>query len=913
MKNQTRISRRPSAIKAVLSSGRRSRTKTITTAGAFTLALLGLFSGIVPVVYPISIPSNQEVATSGTIDKKTPPQGHPGRGTTDLLKEEVARNLARAPLSFQPNLGQTDSRVRFLSRANGYNLFLTTTGAVFDLPAASASNAERASQSFGATKSSAKASRVSIEMELVGAEPQSKFEPQDELPGKVNYFIGNDPEKWRTNVPTYQRVSQANVYPGINVSYYGSGQEIEYDFVVNPGSAPGMIRLGFKGAKSIRVDQAGDLLLQLKGGVLKQQKPFAYQDIDGRRREVASSYVRLSRKEVGFKIGEYDSTRPLVIDPVLLYSTYLGGGSFDEIVRVTTNSSSVFVSGSTESAIAFPATPGAYQTSLGGGADAFVARLDLSSTPAFTYITYLGGPGSDRAFGIAADEANNAYVAGDTAGGGFPTTPGSFRSSPLFRTVDGFVTKLNANGSALVYSTYIGGSMGYDYLRDIDIDPSGSAYVTGNSNAIDFPLDESGVVRTTPGGLPHQFRNELDPPDALVLGLNPAGNDLIYTTFLGGPNPSEGDTGLGIAVGLGCQFVTGFTASRTGFPLANAFQSSSGGTGDAFVTRLEYVDGQLFFRYSTYLGGNNPDRGNDIVVDTTGKVYVIGSTTSADFPTKNAFQPVFRGGTCGTSTSRFVCNDVFVVRIDPYLSGNSSFLFGSYLGGREDDLGNGVAVDSNNNIYLTGETTSNDFPIRGFIPPDNSPLRSDYLGAGDAFITKLNPSGDSYAYVYSAYLAGEFFVVTHLRLSRDHGQGVAIDAAGDAYIVGQTESNRFSRGSVPFPTYRSNGDGFVVKIRESPLDRLTPMMLLIEGLIKEGLLPPEQGHDLLVKWDVLTRQVEKGNIKPAINQVENFIAQVNELMKSGVLPAAQGKILLQRANEVLEELSRFEPPKKNPK
>ena len=347
MKNQTRISRRPSAIKAVLSSGRRSRTKTITTAGAFTLALLGLFSGIVPVVYPISIPSNQEVATSGTIDKKTPPQGHPGRGTTDLLKEEVARNLARAPLSFQPNLGQTDSRVRFLSRANGYNLFLTTTGAVFDLPAASASNAERASQSFGATKSSAKASRVSIEMELVGAEPQSKFEPQDELPGKVNYFIGNDPEKWRTNVPTYQRVSQANVYPGINVSYYGSGQEIEYDFVVNPGSAPGMIRLGFKGAKSIRVDQAGDLLLQLKGGVLKQQKPFAYQDIDGRRREVASSYVRLSRKEVGFKIGEYDSTRPLVIDPVLLYSTYLGGGSFDEIVRVTTNSSSVFVSGST--------------------------------------------------------------------------------------------------------------------------------------------------------------------------------------------------------------------------------------------------------------------------------------------------------------------------------------------------------------------------------------------------------------------------------------------------------------------------------------------------------------------------------------------------------------------------------------
>ena len=913
MKNQTTISRRTRAIKAAPSSGRRSRIKTITTGVAFTLALMGLFSGIVPVVYPISAPSNQEVAASGALGNKTPRQDHSAH-RTGLLKRQVARNLEQAPLSFQPNQGQTDSRVRFLSRANGYNLFLTATGAVFDLPTAAAQGAHLTSRSARATKSSAEPSRVSIEMELLGAGPGSRFEPQRELPGKVNYFIGKDPEKWRTNVPTYQRISQANVYPGINVSYYGSGQEIEYDFVVNPGSAPGMIRLGFKGASRIQVDKAGDLLLQLKGGVLKQRKPCAYQDIDGRRREVASSYLMLSRDQVGFKLGEYDLTRPLVIDPVLLYSTYLGGGSFDEVVRVTTNSSSVFVSGTTESSVAFPATAGAYQTSSGGGPDAFVARLDLSSTPAFTYITYLGGSGSDRAFGIAADEANNAYVAGDTSGGGFPTTPGSFRSSPLFRTVDGFVTKLNSNGSALVYSTYIGGSQGYDFLRDIDVDASGSAFVTGYTNSIDFPLDESGVTRTTLGGVPHQFRSELDPPDALVLGLNPAGNDLIYTTFLGGPNPTEGDAGLGIAVGLGCQFVVGSTASRTGFPLANAFRSSSGGgTGDAFVTRLEYAGGQLFLRYSTYLGGNNGEQGNDIAVDTTGKVYVIGSTNSADFPIRNAFQPLFRGGTCGVSPLTFACSDVFVVKIDPYLSGNSSFLFGSYLGGRDHDLGNGIAVDSANNIYLTGETNSSDFPVRGFIPPDSSPLRSDYRGAGDVFITKLRPDGDTYAYVYSAYLGEIFDALTHQRLSREYGKGVATDAAGDVYVVGQTSSNRFNRGSVPFPTYRANGDGFVAKIRESPADRLMLIRLMIEGLIKDGLLPRDSGQDLLVKWDVLIKQVEKGHIKPAINQVENFIAQVTELMKSGLLPAAQGKILLQRANEVLEELSQFESPKKNPK
>lgn len=911
MKNQARINYRSHQNKSAASRENRSRTRTIITTSAATVALLGLLSGFMPVVQPRAIRLYQK---KRSIVNESLPQDRPGRGTTDLLKDQVAKNLARAPLSFQPNLGQTDSRVRFLSRANGYNLFLTATGAVFDLPTASARSADRTSQSFRATKSSAEATRVSIEMELVGAEPGSKFEPQDALPGKVNYFIGKDPEKWQTNVPTYQRISQANVYAGINVSYYGTGEETEYDFVVNPGSDPKMIRLGFKGASNVRVDKAGDLLLQLEGGVLKQRKPVAYQNIDGRRREVTASYIMLKRNEVGFEIGEYDSTRPLVIDPVLLYSTYLGGTGVDEIVRVTTNSSSVFVSGTTNSAIAFPATPGAYQTSFGGpiGNDAFVARLDQSSTPAFTYITYLGGSGNDFAYGIAADEANNAYVAGDTWGGGFPTTPGSFRSSPLFRTVDGFVTKLNSSGSALVYSTYIGGSQGYDYLRDIDVDASGSAFVTGHTNAIDFPMDESGVTRTTPGGLPHNFRSESDNFDALVLGLNPVGNDLIYTTFLGGPNPMEGDSGLGIAVGLGCQFVTGVTHSRTDFPLANAFQSPfGGGDSDAFVTRLEFVDGQLFLRYSTYLGGNNPDQGNDIVVDSTGKAYVIGSTNSANFPTRNAFQ-AFRGGTCGASP-RFVCNDVFVVKIDPYLSGNSSFLFGSYLGGRENDLGNGIAIDFASNIYLTGETNSDDFPVRGFIPPDNSPLRSNYLAGGDVFITKLSPSGDTFDYVYSAYLAAEFFVLTHQRLSRQYGKGVAVDAAGYAYVVGQTSSNRFSRGSVPFPNYQANSDGFVAKIRDSPLDRLTPMMLLIEGLIKGGLLPPKAGHDLLVKLDLVIKQAEKGNIRPAINQVENFISQVNDLLKSGLLPAAQGKILLDGANQVLDELRQFDSPKKNPK
>ena len=752
-------------------------------------------------------------------------------------------------------------------------------------------------------------------MELAGAEPGTHWEGEGELPGKVNYFIGNDPGKWRRNIPTYQRVSQANVYPGIDLSYNGDAGKIEFDLVVNPGASPKLIRMKFKGAKSVRLDKAGDLLVRIEGGVLQQTKPVAYQNIDGHRREVVAAYFLLSRNEIGIKIGEYDTSRPLVIDPVLLYSTYLGGFGFDEAFGVTTNSSSVFISGTTQSTIGFPASMGAYQTSLGGGSDAFVAKLDHTSatTPFFSYITYLGGFGSDHGFGIAADEDSNAYIVGDTAGGSFPTTAGAFRSSPLPdpRYVDGFVTKLNANGSALVYSTYIGGGQGYDFVHDIDVDSSGSAYLTGNTTSVDFPLSESGTVITTPGGLPRHFVNEFDRPDAFVMGLNPSGSALIYTTFLGGPERLDDDQGLGIAVGLGSQFVTGVTSSTTGFPLANAYQFSSGGGSDAFVSRLEYVDGQIWLRYSTYLGGNNPDQANDIAVDATGKAYVIGSTNSANFPTRNALQPIFRGGTCRTSSGRFVCRDAFVVKMDPYLSGDSSFLYGSYLGGRDDDLGNGITIDSSNNVYLTGETNSDDFPVRGFVPSGNRPLRLDFSGAGDVFITKLNPRVDRFTYGYSAYLGEIFDALTHQELSREYGKGVAVDAAGDAYVVGQTSSNRFAKGTVPFPTYRSFGDAFVAKVQESPLDRLGLIRLMIEGLIKDGLLPPEQGNDLLVKWDLVSQQLEKGHIKPAINQVEDFIAQVNQLLKSGLLPQTEGKILLDRANMVLDQLHHFESPKKS--
>lgn len=885
-----------------------------------TLALVGSVNLLVLPVQSNSAAANKAVAGRQSVVNENPLQGNPGNGGSEVLNARVNESLARVPLSFQPNVGQVDSRVKFMARGDGYNLFLTPTGPVFDLRTKRGYDSTRytgsASSSAGQQttprQTANEATRASVAMKLVGATPASQLTAREKLPTKVNYFIGNDPKKWRSQIPTYGRVSHPNVYAGIDLFYYGSQRQLEYDFVVAPGADYRLIRLRFEGASRVRIDSAGDMLLQVKGGVLKQQRPVVYQNIEGRRKEVEGSYILLGRNEVGFKIGEYDSTMPLIIDPVLLYSTYLGGTDVDEAFSVTANSSSLFISGSTASMVAFPATTGAYQTSLAGssGNDAFVARLNHTSeaVPFFTYITYLGGTGSEHGFGIAADEENNAYVVGDTTSTNFPTTPGSFRSSPLPspRYVDSFVTKLNPTGSALIYSTYLGGR-GYDYARDIDVDSLGSAYVTGNTTSVDFPLDESGAARATPGGLPPHFTDAFDPPDAFVLGLNAAGSDLIYTTFLGGPNRSDTDIGYGIAVGLGSQFVTGMTSSRVDFPLANAYQSlGGGGPSDVFVTRLEYASGQLFLRYSTYLGGNNSEQGKDIAVDSTGKVYVTGSTDSANFPTRNALQPIFRGGTCGTSPGRFVCRDAFVVKIDPYLSGNSSFLYGSYLGGRSDDLGNGITIDSSNNIYLTGETYSDNFPVRGFIPPGNCPLRSDMNGAGDAFITKLNAQdGDTFTYAYSAYLGDCLYVLTHLRASREYGNGVAVDASGNAYVVGQTFSDRFARGAVPYPTYRGNGDAFVAKVQETPLDRIGAMMAMIEQLVKKGLLSQDEANNLTVKLEVAMKQLDKGNLKPASNQLEAFINRVEELLKAGLLPTQEGKILIYRASEMLNQLNPY--------
>ncbi len=437
------------------------------------------------------------------------------------------------------------------------------------------------------------------------ANASPRVEALEELPGKANYFLGNDPTKWRTNVPTYARVHYQDLYPGIDLIYYGNQRQLEYDLVVRPGADPSRIRLGVQGADTLDVDAQGDLVLHTAGGDIRQRKPAAYQEIDGMRQEISGGYVLKGSHTVGFEVGAYDASRPLVIDPVLFYSTYLGGSSDDFGSGIAVDSSGdAYVTGYTLSTD-FPTTVGAFQTTHaadGGLDDGFVTKLNPTGA-ALVYSTYLGGSSDDFGFGIAVDSSGDVYVTGYTLSTAFPTTVGAFQMTNA-GGYDGFVTKLNPTGAALVYSTYLGGSSD-DFGRGIAVDAAGSAYVTGYTYSTAFP--------TTVGAFQTTHAADSGRNDAFVTKLNPTGAGLVYSTYLGG---NSFDVGLGIAVdALGSAYVTGGTQS-TNFPTTTrAFQTTfGGGVVDGFVTKLNPAGSML--DYSTYLGGTGLDTGFGIAVDT---------------------------------------------------------------------------------------------------------------------------------------------------------------------------------------------------------------------------------------------------------------------------------------------------------
>ena len=675
----------------------------------------------------------------------------------ELLEERCLLSGATAsygqlPLAFEPNVGQTTAQANFLTQGNGYTLLLNADQATLGLQQSKANISSSPGSPPPVVNTEVLTTR------LVGANPAASGTALDQLPGVSNYLIGSNPANWHTNIPNYGQVEYQNVYPGIDQIYYGNqGGELEYDLVVNPGAHVGTIRLAITGAPSMTLDASGDLVLHTAGGDVLEEAPVVYQQVNGARQTVAGRYVLQGNGQVGFAVAAYNASLPLTIDPVLVYSTYLGGtgSNFGQAIAVDA-AGNAYVTGATQ-APNFP-TVGPVQGSLKGGQNVFVSKLNAQGT-ALVYSTYLGGNSYDEGYGIAVDAAGNAYVTGYTGSTNFPTA-NAFQET-LKATDNVFVTKLNAQGNALVYSTYLGGSTD-DYGHSIAVDSAGNAYVTGYTGSTNFPT--ANALQGALKGSENTFVTKLDAQ----------GSALVYSTYLGG---SGADYGVSIAVdAAGDASVTGATTS-TNFPTANALQTTLKGTQNAFVSKLNAQGSALV--YSTYLGGSSHDAGQGIAVDAAGNAYVTGFADSTNFPTANAWQPTLKG-----------FQNAFVTKLNPQ---GSALVYSTYLGG-EDDSGFGIAVDTAGDAYVAGATESPNFPTV-------NALQGTLKGPQNAFVTMLNAQGS--ALVYSTYLGGS---------SDDLGAGIAVDAAGNAYVAGYTDSTNFPTANAFQGTLKGTSNAFVAKI-----------------------------------------------------------------------------------------------------
>lgn len=700
----------------------------------------------------------------------------PDKGTQERLSEAYGT----MPLSFEVNEGQAVPGVNFISRANGRTLFLTPTEAVLAL-----GGAERtippdqpvvSTNSYIESVSRAESNPTVLRMKLAGANASAKVTGLDELPGKSNYFIGNDPKKWRANVANYARVKYEQVYDGVDLVYYGNQGQLEYDLIVTPRADYNRIDLEFESEADIRIDASGDLLIGTAAGDIRQRKPVAYQETGGRRKTVDARYVKKGPHQAGFEIARYDASAPLIIDPVLAYSTLLGGGGQDNGVGIAVDSAgSAYVTGFTVSSD-FPLTPGAFQTAR---RSMFVTKINAAGS-ALVYSTYLGGTFSlEAGTGIAADSTGNAYVTGYTSAYDFPVTSGAFQTHNHSRFRSVFVTKLNPAGTGLVYSTYLGGNDS-DIGRGIAVDLAGNAYVAGSTESdigfSRFPVTPEAFQTTYGGGL-DRLRG-----DAFVTKLNSDGTALVYSTYLGG---STDDAASGVAVdSAGNAYVTGGTFSANFPTTANAFQRTFRNI-DAFVTKLDSSGRALI--YSTFLGGSGAELGAAIAVDSSGSAYVTGQAGSLDFPiTPGAVQPVPAGD-----------SEIFITKLNAL---GNDLSYSTFLGGNDSDRSNSIAVDPAGNAYVTGYTFSTNFPTT----PDayQRTLRGGFI---DAFVTKLNSTGTSL--LYSTYLGGT---------NDEAGSSIVVDSTGGVYVTGYT-------GSVNFPTtpgaFKTGGgsevfgfnDAFIVK------------------------------------------------------------------------------------------------------
>jgi Beta-propeller repeat len=720
-----------------------------------------------------------------------------------------AEAMRKSPLTFQANQGQTDPQVRYVSHGYGYELFLTQQEAVIALQQTVRARPNRAHRIPGVHKALRSAKTSVVRLELDGANKNAEVTGVNLLPGHVNYFIGNDAKNWRTNVPSYSGVKYTGVYPGIDLVFYGNQRHLEYDLVVAPGADPSRIAFDISGAKKLDVNAKGNLVMTLAKSEVELQKPTIYQERDGRRVEIAGNYVVSGNRRVNVAISKYDPAQPLVIDPVLDYSTFLGGSADDMGNGIAVDKSgNAYVAGTTMSTD-FPTTATAFQGPPPQSTPAaFVTELNPTGTKPLVNSTYLSGNGGEEANAIALDATGNIYVAGETFSTNFPTTGSAFSQSPIVNPGGtAFLTVIN--GSSLVYSTYLGGTAG-DFANGVAADANGQAYIAGAA----FP--SSFTIPGTAGTFTSTLTNAAGSAFLARIDTTKTGTaSLIYYTFLTGTGtgiPTVPGTSAELASAIAVDttqnaYVTGYTTSSDFPTTANGYVQapfSGAANGVVFVSEVNTATtGTASLVYSGYLAGttagqNLGDFGFGIALGPNNAVYVDGTTTSADFPTTTgAFE----------TTIPSPVGAAFVSLINTSASGTASLTYSTFFGAENGETATGIAVDSTGVAYVSGNTGSAQLPVS---PGAFQATRLNNTAPGDGFVLKLNPGGNGASdRLYASYLGGSGDGTG----DTDFLAGIAIDSNNNAYLTGQAISSDFPHSAGVFQTALNGpSDAFVTEL-----------------------------------------------------------------------------------------------------
>jgi hypothetical protein len=718
----------------------------------------------------------------------------------------VQTSYGNLPLTFEANQGQTSSAVKFLSRGRGYTAFLTAGGIVLSLHPSQPVPVQTSNNIVVPNKSNLPVN-TTLQFRLVGVDQNATVIGEDPLPGRLNYFIGRDPAKWHRNVPTYARVRYPNVYSGIDLVYYGNQRQLEYDFVIAPRADPNQIRFEITGADLIELDVQGNLVLQTANGDLHFQSPAIYQESQGLRVAVAGSYVVKDATHVAFQVARYNPMQPLVIDPVLVYSTYLGGNGDEQLSGIAVDSvGSVYLAGYTDSTD-FPLT--VLGSPSPGATHVFVAKLD-STGSSLVYADYIGGNSQDYGYALVLDRANDVYVTGSTASSDFPLVnpyqssyPGSFNA---------FLSKVSADGSSLLYSTYLGGN-GSDLPAGIVIDSFGSVLVGGNTTSTNFPMANAYQATVSPnqGGL---FGNY-----GFLSKFSPDGSSLIYSTYLGGSSnvalncggtpcwPSPYSAIAGVAIDSNGNGYAAGNTNTYNFPTTpGAYLTLDLTQQNRGVGFMSKFDGSGSLDYSTYFYASSGilTNINAIAVDGPGSAYVTGSALS------DGTFPLTSTSICDPGVYGWACSYSFVTKLDP---AGATLLYSTFLGPNNYASPAAIALDANNDAYVLASTSSNSFATVNGIEP--------YTSGSDLLLVEIDPAAGSE--LFATYLGGS---------AEDSPSGVAVDAGGNVYLGGSTTSPDFPVTQGAFQNLLGGGsDAFVLKIGPSS----APAVSLSQSVLQYAL------------------------------------------------------------------------------